>query len=127
MTAEHKKRKEHRKMSTTNESKTSAFVDEVLPLLSYLKENEDKLRILLCGNEPSKILAYPIKGKRSTKTVFISEKLQFLLNEFCIENELKISNVVENAIVAFFIQHDCEEKLALILQNPISPSKSKGK
>ena len=49
-------------------------------LLSFLQQNEDKLKILLSGDERLKPLIYPFKGKRSTKTVFISEKLQFLIN-----------------------------------------------
>ena len=67
-------------------------------LLTYLSENEDKLRVLLSGDQKLAPLVYPIKGKRSTKTVFIAEKLQCLVNEYCIDKELKIGDVMEYAL-----------------------------
>ncbi len=60
-------------------------------------------------------LLYPVKGKRATKTVFIAEKLQFLINEYCIENDLKIGDVVECAIIQYLNQNGYDEKLKSIL------------
>ena len=65
-------------MSTETTEKQTKQVkkgwEQFEPLLSYLSENENKLRILLSGDEKLTPLVYPIKGKRSTKTVFIAEK-----------------------------------------------------
>lgn len=85
------------------------------PLLSYLLENKAKLKILLSGEPKTKPLLYPLKGKRATKTVFISEKLQCLINEYCIENELKIGDIVECAIIQYLNQNGYDEKLKSIL------------
>ena len=85
------------------------------PLLSYLSEHEEKLKILLSGEQKAHPLLYPVKGKRATKTVFIAEKLQFLINEYCIENDLKIGDVVECAIIQYLNQNGYDEKLKSIL------------
>ena len=58
-----------------------------------------------------------IKGKRSTKTVFIAEKLQCLVNEFCIEKELKIGDVIEHALIQYLNQNGYASKLEPILKN----------
>ena len=86
-------------------------------LLEYILENEEKLRILLSGDPNVSPLVYPIKGKRSTKTVFIAEKLQCLVNEFCIEKELKIGDVIEHALIQYLTQNGYSSKLEPILKN----------
>ena len=86
------------------------------PLLSYLAENENKLRILLSGEQNITPLVYPVKGKRGTKTVFIAEKLQCLINEYCIEKELKIGDLVECAVIQYLNQNGYTEKLETILK-----------
>lgn len=86
-------------------------------LLEYVLENEEKLRILLSGDQNVSPLVYPIKGKRSTKTVFIAEKLQCLVNEFCIEKELKIGDVIEHALIQYLNQNGYSSKLESILKN----------
>ena len=86
-------------------------------LLEYILENEEKLRILLSGDPNVSPLVYPIKGKRSTKTVFIAEKLQCLVNEFCIEKELKIGDVIEHALIQYLNQNGYASKLEPILKN----------
>ncbi len=86
-------------------------------LLEYILENEEKLRILLSGDPNVSPLVYPIKGKRSTKTVFIAEKLQCLVNEFCIEKELKIGDVIEHALIQYLNQNGYSSKLENILKN----------
>lgn len=91
--------------------------EQIDRLLSYILENEEKLRILLSGDPNVSPLVYPIKGKRSTKTVFIAEKLQCLVNEFCIEKELKIGDVIEHALIQYLNQNGYSSKLETILKN----------
>ncbi len=86
-------------------------------LLIYLLENEDKLRVLLSGDKKLAPLVYPIKGKRSTKTVFIAEKLQCLVNEYCIDKELKIGDVMEYALIQYLNQNGYSDKLEAILKS----------
>ncbi len=100
-------------MAETKETKNG--LERFDPLLSYLLENESKLKILLSGEQKTNPLLYPVKGKRATKTVFIAEKLQFLINEYCIENDLKIGDVVECAIIQYLNQNGYDEKLKSIL------------
>lgn len=91
--------------------------EQIDRLLSYILENEEKLRILLSGDPNVSPLVYPIKCKRSTKTVFIAEKLQCLVNEFCIEKELKIGDVIEHALIQYLNQNGYSSKLETILKN----------
>lgn len=85
--------------------------------MSLITENLDKLKILLSASKTDKPLKYKFKGKRSTKTVFMSIKLQYLLNEFCIERDVKIGDVIENAVVEFLVKEDWTDKLREILSS----------
>lgn len=85
-------------------------------LLDYLTENEDKLKIFLSANEKAKSYRYRIKGKKSSRTVFMSQSLQFVMNEYCIENDLKIGEFVELAIIEQLCRLGYEKKLGAILR-----------
>ena len=101
-------------MSENKNNKENTQINE---LINYLLENVDKLKILLSGDEKVAPLVYPIKGKRSTKTVFFSEKLQCLVNEFCIEKELRIGDVMEYALIQYLNQNGYSSKIEKILKN----------
>lgn len=83
--------------------------------MSLVTDNLDKLKVLLSASKTDKPLKYKFKGKRSTKTVFISIKLQYLLNEFCIEKDVKIGDVIENAVVEFLVRENWTDKVREIL------------
>lgn len=84
-------------------------------LLNFLTDNFDKLKILLSGQKGEKPLRYQFKGKRGTKTVFMSIKLQYLINEFAIETDTKIGDIIETAMVEYLLRHGYEEKLNNIM------------
>ena len=86
-------------------------------ILKYIKENEDKLRIFLSADEKMKEYKYKISGKKSSRTIFMSEKLQFVMNEYCIENDLKIGEFVELAIIEHLNRCGCGDKLQKIIDN----------
>lgn len=88
-------------------------------IIKLLTDNADKLKILLSGSKSEKPLKYKFKGKRGTKTVFMSIKLQYLINEYCIERDIKIGDVIETALVEFLLKHDYTEKLSAILNDEI--------
>lgn len=85
-------------------------------IMQLLTENSDKLKILLSASKDDKPLKYKFKGKKSTKTVFMSIKLQYLINEYCIENDIKIGDVVESATVEYLTRHGWNDKLSDILE-----------
>ena len=87
------------------------------PLLEYLSKNEEKLKVFLSAEEKAKEYRYKIKGKKSSRTVFMSQSLQFVMNEYCIENDLKIGEFVELAIIEQLCRSGCENKLTRILQS----------
>jgi len=97
-------------------SKKPTPQDDYTTLLTFLQQNEVKLKILLAGDERLKPLLYPFKGKRSTKTVFMSEKLQYLINEICIEKDTKIGDFVECAVIHYLVQNGYEERVAPIIE-----------
>lgn len=104
-------------MSTETTKQPKKGWEQFEALLNYLSENENKLRILLSGEESLTPLVYPVKGKRSTKTVFIAEKLQCLINEYCIDKNLKIGDVIEYALIQYLNQNGYADKLEPILKN----------
>ncbi len=91
--------------------------EKYAPLLEYLSENEEKLKIFLSADDKAKAYRYRIKGKKSSRTVFMSQSLQFVLNEYCIENDLKIGEFVELAIIEQLCRNGYENKLKGILQS----------
>lgn len=91
--------------------------NEYAKLLEYLKENEDKLRVFLSADEKMKLYRMRLKGRKSSRTIFMSEQLQFLMNEYCIENDLKIGEFVELAIVEHLNRCGMEKKLKKIISS----------
>lgn len=89
-------------------------------VLSFLSSNFDKLKILLSPTPSEKPFKYHFKGKKGTKTVFMSIKLQYLINEYCIETDTKIGDVIETAIVEFLLRHDYIDKLNTIMLTSLS-------
>lgn len=85
-------------------------------ILNFLTNNFEKLKILLSGQIGEKPLRYQFKGKRGTKTVFMSIKLQYLINEISIETNTKIGDVIETAMVEYLLRHGYEEKLNNIME-----------
>ena len=96
-------------------------------ILKFLKSNEEKLKVFLSADEKSKEYRYRIKGKKSSRTIFMSEQLQFLMNEFCIENDLKIGDFVELAIIEYLNRNGKEHRIIEILSNVPVPSTDEGK
>ncbi len=96
-------------------------------ILKFLKSNEEKLKVFLSADEKSKEYRYRIKGKKSSRTIFMSEQLQFLMNEFCIENDLKIGDFVELAIIEHLNRNGKEHRIIEILSNVPVPSTDEGK
>ena len=92
-------------------------VNEYEKLLEYLKENEDKLRVFLSADERMKLYRMRLKGKKSSRTIFMSDELQFLMNEYCIENDLKIGEFVELAIVEHLNRCGMDKKLKNIISS----------
>ena len=96
-------------------------------ILKFLKANEEKLKVLLSADEKAKQYRYRIKGKKASRTIFMSEQLQFLMNEFCIENDLKIGDFVEHAIIEHLNRNGKEHRIIEILSDFSPSSKDEGK
>lgn len=97
-------------MATKNNSKSTEA-----EILQILTDNADKLKILLSASKDEKPLKYHFKGKKSTKTVFMSVELQYLINEYCIETDTKIGEIIEIAAVEYLTRQGLTEKLEKIL------------
>ena len=103
------------------------MVAEYESILKYIKENEDKLKVFLSADEKAKQYRYRLKGKKTSRTIFMSEQLQLLMNEYCIENALKIGDFVELAIIEHLNRSGMEKRLTEILSAPPDTSKDEGK
>ena len=87
-------------------------------LLEFLQLNKDKLEVFLSADETAKEYRFRIKGKKKSRTIFMSEQLQFLMNEFCIENSLKIGDFVELAIIEHLNRSGKETELKKLIIHP---------
>ncbi len=103
------------------------MISEYEEMLKFLKLNEDKLKVFLSADKKAKEYRYRLRGKKSSRTIFMSEQLQFLMNEFCIENNLKIGDFVELAIIEQLNRNGMEHRITEILSNLSLPSKNEGK
>ena len=70
---------------------------EYTELLEFLKANEDKLRVFLSADERMKDYRLRLTGRKCSRTIFMSEQLQFIMTEYCIENDMKIGEFVEKS------------------------------
>ncbi len=86
--------------------------------LSFLMQNKTKLEVLLSGSIDAPPLLYSTKGKRSTKTIFMSEDIQKVLTDFCEERKLKQGDVVEIALIHYLNQKGYADRLNNILIKP---------
>lgn len=100
-----------------------------IPLLEYLQENKNKLEILLSGDQGIKPLMYPIKGKRTTKTIFLSQNLQTVMAEYCTEYNIKMGDFAEVAIIQYLVQNGYEDKIKPLLNATVVslPTKDESK
>ncbi len=87
-------------------------------LLTFLEQNKQKLELLLSGHLNGSPLLYNIKGKRSTKTIFFSEDLQRVMNDYCEETKTKQGDLVEIALVTYLTAKGYNEKLKDIILSP---------
>lgn len=94
------------------------MIAEYENILNYLKENEDKLKVFLSADDKVKQYRYRLKGKKASRTIFMSEQLQLLMNEYCIENALKIGDFVELAIIEHLNRSGMKKRLTEILSAP---------
>lgn len=88
---------------------------EYTELLEFLKANEDKLRVFLSADERMKDYRLRLTGRKCSRTIFMSEQLQFIMTEYCIENDMKIGEFVELAIVEHLNRCGMEHKLMKII------------
>ena len=88
-------------------------------LLEFLQSNKDKLEVFLSADEKAKEYRFRIKGKKKSRTIFMSEQLQFLMNEFCIENSLKIGDFVELAIIEHLNRNGKETELKKLIKKEV--------
>ncbi|MBQ6795998.1 MAG: hypothetical protein IJO83_07625 [Clostridia bacterium] len=96
-------------------------------LLEFLKTNEEKLKVFLTAEEKMKDYRYKLRGKKKSRTIFMSVPLQFLMQEYCIENDLRIGDFVELAIIEHLNRHGKAERLLEIIENPSLASSDEGK
>lgn len=89
--------------------------EEKIPILDFLEANRVKLEILLSGDKKASPLLNRIIGKRKTRTIFLAESLQFIMNEYCIKHEIQIADFCEAAIIQYLTTHGYENELKDIL------------
>jgi hypothetical protein len=101
------------KPSPSNKSSKS---QKYIPLLEMLLENKDRLEALLqiFSGITSKH-EFNFKNERANKTIFISKELQRLIKRYGREYGMLQNEIIEMALVQFFMSNDYEKYLKEIL------------
>ena len=86
-----------------------------LPLLRHLKENEERLRELLSESHSGTIPKYGVPGIPRTKSIYMSDSLARLLNDFGEEKNLSQREIVEAAIVEYLRKYGYEKEVDRLL------------
>ena len=92
-------------------------MEEYVPVLDLLISKQQRLEVILSLKETDKPLMYSIKGKKSTKTVYIAESLQQVVVSYCNERQVKQGDLIEIAIIDFLSKHGYEDNVQAILNN----------
>jgi hypothetical protein len=87
-----------------------------IPLLEMLLKNKDTLEAILqiFSGIPSKH-SFNFKNDRTTKTIFISKELQRLIKRYSNEHGMLQNEILEMALIQFFMTNGYEKYLKEIL------------
>ncbi len=85
--------------------------------LRVIRDNNGKLKITTQHNANDRSSTnYSIAGKRSTKTIFLSDALKEVASDFCNEFDLKQLELFEAALINFLVEHGWQDKVEGVLK-----------
>jgi hypothetical protein len=93
-------------------------MDTYLPLLSFLKQHEETLHVLVSAQSTvGRIPRYILPGIPVTKSVHMNYGLDQLVREFSQEKNMSQRDIFEVALVAFFKKYGYHQEVDTLLGN----------
>lgn len=94
----------------------SMAIEKYLPLLEFLQRNISVLQDLLLQPSQGNIPKYAVPGTAKTKSIYMSDLVSMLINEFCQDKNLSQREVAEAAFIEYMKKYGYEREVGLLLQ-----------
>lgn len=93
----------------------SIDIDKYIPLLELLYDSKDKLSKLLLEKNTSIIPSYAVPGISKNKSIYMSDLLGRLLEDFSDTKNIKQKEIVQTALIEYFQKYGYHEETKLLL------------
>ena len=94
----------------------SMSIEKYVPLLEFLHRNQSTLQEILLQQSHGNIPKYAIPGTAKTKSIYMSDLVSMLINEFCHDKNLSQREVAEAAFIEYMKKYGYEREVGLLLQ-----------
>ena len=91
------------------------MTEQDIPVLELLYDNKDKLSELLLEKNVSIIPSYAVPGTAKNKSIYMSDLLGRLLEDFSGTKNLRQKEIVETALIEYFKKYGYKEEVKLLL------------
>lgn len=107
---------ENKLIDTENiEIDTTIDIQKYLPLLELLYDSKDKLSEILLDKNTSIIPSYAVPGVSKNKSIYMSDLLGRLLEDFSQTKNVSQKEIVQVALVEYFKKYGYKEEVRLLL------------
>lgn len=90
-------------------------ISKYIPMLELLYENKDKLSETFIERNTSTIPSYAVPGVSKNKSIYMSDLLGRLLEDFADTKNLRQKEIVETALIEYFKKYGYDDEVKLLL------------
>lgn len=90
-------------------------ISKYIPMLELLYENKDKLSEVFIERNTSIIPSYAVPGVSKNKSIYMSDLLGRLLEDFADTKNLRQKEIVETALIEYFKKYGYDDEVKLLL------------
>lgn len=90
-------------------------ISKYIPMLQLLYDSKDRLSELLLEKNTSIIPSYAVPGVSKNKSIYMSDLLGRLLEDFSDTKNLRQKEIVETALIEYFNRYGYQEEVKLLL------------
>lgn len=90
-------------------------ISKYIPMLELLYDNKDKLSEIFIERNTSIIPSYAVPGVSKNKSIYMSDLLGRLLEDFADTKNLRQKEIVETALIEYFKKYGYDDEVKLLL------------
>ncbi len=94
----------------------SKDMNKYIPILELLYKSKDKLSSMLLENNTSIIPSYAVPGVAKNKSIYMSDLLGRLLEDFSQTKNVKQKEIVQTALIEYFKKYGYNQEVKLLLE-----------